>query len=351
MAWCVAVLAIIAASVVAGVTESAQLVPGTPQVVIAVRPSRWWRLVRRISHVLQPAERAVGERATLPRMRHILRRARFVGVAACAIAVAASAQAAAATVGPIQFTVPDGFNLRSGHHDGAEISAWTKSTGSSKTLLQVTLYDMGAAANTSTPQELSHAARGIPAPVPGGSRAAAHRLQRVPRPGTETRQRARGQRHVDGQDRRRRGGGCHVLCDRTEALRRCVSNSRCVQPSWCCSGSSMHIAAVAWLNCANGCRSARASAAWHQTGGLRVSSTPLTSASSSRDCESANDQRTHDERDDGEQRADGEGDEHDLVRPSRPLRGRMKNTDRHARLASSPAIPMSVVTMRISRTS
>jgi hypothetical protein len=94
-------------------------------------------------------------------MRQVLRRARIVGVAVCAIAVAASAQSAAATVGPIQFTVPDGFEFaRSGHHDGAEISAWTKSTGSSKTLLQVTLYDMGSTADTSTPQELSHAARG-----------------------------------------------------------------------------------------------------------------------------------------------------------------------------------------------
>ena len=93
-------------------------------------------------------------------MRHILRRASIVGAAACAIAVAASAQAAAATVGPIQFTVPEGFEFaRSGHRDGAEISAWTKSTGASKALLQVTLYDMGATADTSTPQELSHAAQ------------------------------------------------------------------------------------------------------------------------------------------------------------------------------------------------
>lgn len=93
-------------------------------------------------------------------MRHILRRARIVGVAVGAIAVAASAQAAAATVGPIQFTVPDGFEFaRSGRHDGAEVSAWIKSAGSSKTLLQVTLYDMGSAADTSTPQELSHAAQ------------------------------------------------------------------------------------------------------------------------------------------------------------------------------------------------
>ena len=93
-------------------------------------------------------------------MRHILRRARILGAAACAIAAATSAQATAASVGPIRFTVPDGFEFaRSGHHDGAEVSAWTRSTGSSKTLLQVTLYDMGSTANTSTPQELSRAAQ------------------------------------------------------------------------------------------------------------------------------------------------------------------------------------------------
>jgi hypothetical protein len=81
-------------------------------------------------------------------------------MAALAIAACWSEQAAAATVGPIQFTVPDGFEFeRSGHHDGAQISAWTKSTGASKALLQITLYDMGSAADTSTPQELSHAAQ------------------------------------------------------------------------------------------------------------------------------------------------------------------------------------------------
>ena len=31
-----------------------------------------------------------------------------------------------------------------------------------------------------------------------------------------------------------------------------VSNKRCDQPSWCCNGSSMHIATVAWLKRANG---------------------------------------------------------------------------------------------------
>lgn len=93
-------------------------------------------------------------------MRHTLQRATIVGVAACAIAAAASAQTSAATIGPIQFMVPDGYEFaRSGHHDGAQISAWTKSAGTSKTLLQVTLYDMGSAADTSTPQELSHAAQ------------------------------------------------------------------------------------------------------------------------------------------------------------------------------------------------
>lgn len=116
-------------------------------------------------------------------MRHRLPRARIVGIAAGAIATFLSLQAGAeavgaatvgaatavglgattataATVGPIQITVPDGFEFaRSGHRDGARISAWTKATGSTKALLQVTLYDMGSTADTSTPQELSHAAQ------------------------------------------------------------------------------------------------------------------------------------------------------------------------------------------------
>ena len=72
----------------------------------------------------------------------------------------AAATVAAATVGPIQLTIPDGFEFaRSGHHDGARVSAWTKAAGSTKALLQVTLYDMGATADNSTPEELSHAAQ------------------------------------------------------------------------------------------------------------------------------------------------------------------------------------------------
>ena len=53
---------------------------------------------------------------------------------------------------------------------------------------------------------------------------------------------------------------------------------------------------------------------------------------------------------DREQRADRERDEHHLPAVA-ATRGRMKNTERHARLASRPAIPMSVVTMRMRRTS
>ena len=83
-----------------------------------------------------------------------------VGAATVGAATLASASAGAATVGPIQLILPDGFEFaRSGHHDGARVSAWTKANGSTKALLQVTLYDMGSTADTSTPQELSHAAQ------------------------------------------------------------------------------------------------------------------------------------------------------------------------------------------------
>lgn len=76
------------------------------------------------------------------------------------VGVATAAPVVPATVGPIELTIPDGFEFaRSGHHDGARVSAWTKAQGPTKALLQVTLYDMGSTADTSTPQELSQAAQ------------------------------------------------------------------------------------------------------------------------------------------------------------------------------------------------
>ncbi len=79
---------------------------------------------------------------------------------AATVGAATAATVIPATVGPIQLVIPDGFEFaRSGHHDGARVSAWTKAGGATKALLQVTLYDMGSTADTSTPQELSHAAQ------------------------------------------------------------------------------------------------------------------------------------------------------------------------------------------------
>ena len=77
----------------------------------------------------------------------------------------------------------------------------------------------------------------------------------------------------------------------------------------------MHIAAVAWLNLANGLSfcSSFCSACMSPIG-LRVSFAPLTSASSSRDRESANRiSGPDDDRDQGEHRPAAIHDDHDLA--------------------------------------
>jgi len=56
-----------------------------------------------------------------------------------------AAQNAPTTVGPVQLTIPEGFEfVKSGRQDTMEVSAWTKGTGSTGTLLQVSIVDMGS---------------------------------------------------------------------------------------------------------------------------------------------------------------------------------------------------------------
>jgi hypothetical protein len=66
-----------------------------------------------------------------------------------AVALSAShvgvAQNAPTTVGPVQLTIPEGFEFaKSGRQDTMQVSAWTKGTGSTGTLLQVSIVDMGS---------------------------------------------------------------------------------------------------------------------------------------------------------------------------------------------------------------
>src|SRR5579863_7650110 len=59
------------------------------------------------------------------------------------------AQNAPTTVGPVQLTIPEGFEFaKSGRQDTMEVSAWTKGMGSTGTLLQVSIVDMGSQLKT-----------------------------------------------------------------------------------------------------------------------------------------------------------------------------------------------------------
>jgi hypothetical protein len=56
-----------------------------------------------------------------------------------------AAQNAPTTVGPVQLTIPEGFEFaKSGRQDTMQVSAWTKGMGSTRTLLQVSIVDMGS---------------------------------------------------------------------------------------------------------------------------------------------------------------------------------------------------------------
>ena len=113
----------------------------------------------------------------------------------------------------------------------------------------------------------------------------------------------------------------------------------------------MHIAAVAWLNFANGLsfacsfRSALISPA-----GFRVNAAPLTSASSSRRRDNAS--RINGPKTNATtlSRAAASRTTSVICSPSRP-RGRMKKAHRHTTLATRAAKPISVVTISSSRTS
>lgn len=67
-----------------------------------------------------------------------------------------NAQNAPTSVGPIQLAIPEGFEFASsGQKESMTVSAWTKAAGSSKTLLQVSIVDMGSPADSATPAELA----------------------------------------------------------------------------------------------------------------------------------------------------------------------------------------------------
>lgn len=62
------------------------------------------------------------------------------------------------TVGPIEISIPKGFVQAQSQHQGAlEVSAWTRSTptGTTKSLLQVTIYDFGSQLDGASPQDLA----------------------------------------------------------------------------------------------------------------------------------------------------------------------------------------------------
>lgn len=60
-----------------------------------------------------------------------------------------NAQNGPTTLGPVQLTIPEGFEFaKSGRQDAMEVSAWTKGVGSTGTLLQVSIVDMGSQLET-----------------------------------------------------------------------------------------------------------------------------------------------------------------------------------------------------------
>jgi hypothetical protein len=92
----------------------------------------------------------------------VMRMDRQIAVLAFLVAVFAAGQAAHAqnvptTVGPVQLRIPDGFSFaNSGRQDSMQVSAWTKGTGPARTLLQVTIADMGSQLATQpTAEELA----------------------------------------------------------------------------------------------------------------------------------------------------------------------------------------------------
>src|ERR1700676_4625310 len=69
------------------------------------------------------------------------------------------AQNAPTTVGPVQLTIPEGFEFaKSGHQEGMEVSAWTQGAAPNGTLLQVSIVDMGSQLPSATPAELAEGA-------------------------------------------------------------------------------------------------------------------------------------------------------------------------------------------------
>jgi hypothetical protein len=80
----------------------------------------------------------------------------FFGMPTSSISIA---QAAPGTVGPIQLTIPEGFEFaKSGRQNNADVSAWIKGTGLTKTVLQVSVVDMASPADSATPQQLAQGA-------------------------------------------------------------------------------------------------------------------------------------------------------------------------------------------------
>jgi hypothetical protein len=69
------------------------------------------------------------------------------------------AEVAPTSVGPIQLVIPEGFEyVTSEEKENLKTSAWTKGAGLVRTLLQVSIFDMGSAAASATPAELAQGA-------------------------------------------------------------------------------------------------------------------------------------------------------------------------------------------------
>jgi hypothetical protein len=76
-----------------------------------------------------------------------MQRQRRMGIFCALVLMAASAFAASGAVGPVTLAVPEGFVAAASQAQGnMQVAAWTKGSGATKTLLQVSIYDFGSSA-------------------------------------------------------------------------------------------------------------------------------------------------------------------------------------------------------------
>ena len=89
-------------------------------------------------------------------MRILQSRWSAVFIAAALVFSCSQADAESASVGPIQLVIPEGFAYATSARQGSmTVSAWTDSAGAAKTLLQVSVVDIGSSAESIGPAELA----------------------------------------------------------------------------------------------------------------------------------------------------------------------------------------------------